>query len=138
LPILQSHAPIDLVILFLGTNDLQAMYGVSAYESSLGANALVELIQTSRIEPMAVAPQVLLVAPPRVARPCGTMEEKFRNAEEKSQAFSRWYQRVATERGCFFLDAAAVMEPSIVDGMHLDALQHIQFAQAVYRCSSRF
>ncbi len=130
LPILQSHAPIDLVILFLGTNDVQALYGVTAYESSLGANALVDVIQTSRIEPMTVAPQVLLVAPPR-AHPCGTMEEKFRNAEEKSQAFSHWYQRVATERGCFFLDAGAVLEPSAVDGVHLDALQHAQFAQAV-------
>lgn len=32
LPLLQTHAPLDLVIIFLGTNDLQAMYGVSAYE----------------------------------------------------------------------------------------------------------
>jgi lysophospholipase L1-like esterase len=28
LPLLQSHSPLDLVVVFLGTNDLQAMYGV--------------------------------------------------------------------------------------------------------------
>ena len=136
LPLLQTHSPIDLVILFLGTNDLQNMYGVTAYESALGAAALVDVIQGCRAEPMAVPSKVLLVSPPRIIRPCGTMEEKFRNAEEKSKAFSHWYKRVADERGCFFLDAADLIQPSAVDGVHLDELQHQQFAAGIHRCVS--
>ncbi len=133
LPILQSHAPFDLLILFLGTNDLQHMYGVGAYESSLGVAALLDVLQTSRIEPMQTPPPVLLVAPPRVIRPCGTMEEKFRGAEPKSEQFAHWYQRVAAERGCLFFDAAQAIAPSSVDGVHLDELQHRQFAEAIYK-----
>jgi lysophospholipase L1-like esterase len=131
LPLLQSHSPLDLVIVFLGTNDLQAMYNVGAYESSLGANALVDVIQDSRIEPMTQAPQVLLVAPPLVVNPCGTMQEKFRGAAEKSLGFAQWYQRVALDRGCAFFDAATVITPSVTDGVHLDEPQHQLFAQAV-------
>lgn len=132
-PLLHSHAPLDLVILFLGTNDLQAMYGVTAYESALGAGVLVDIIQSCRAEPMAVPPKVLLVCPPRIIQPCGTMEEKFRGADEKSKSFSKWYQRIAEERGCAFFDASAVIEPSRTDGVHLDELQHRQFASAIHR-----
>ena len=132
LPLLQSHSPLDLVILFLGPNDLQNMYGVTAYESALGAGVLVDVIQSCRAEPMTVPPKVLLVSPPRIIRPCGTMEEKFRNAEEKSNTFSGWYKRIADERGCFFFDAADVIKPSVVDGVHLDELQHQQFASGIH------
>ena len=134
LPILQSHSPLDLVILFLGTNDLQNMYGVGAYESSLGVAALVDVMQKNVPEPMTAAPAIILVAPPRIVRPCGPMAEKFRGAEEKSEGFSRWYQRVAEERRCLFFDAAEVISPSKVDGVHLDELQHRQFALAIESC----
>lgn len=137
LPLLHAHSPLDLVILFLGTNDLQNMYGVTAYESALGAGALVDIIQTCRAEPMSVPPKVLLVSPPRIIQACGAMEEKFRNAEEKSNAFSRWYRRIADERGCFFFDAAEVIKPSVVDGVHLDELQHQQFASGIHPYVSR-
>lgn len=134
LPLLHSHSPIDLVILFLGTNDLQNMYGVTAYESAQGAGALVDVIQSCRAEPMTVPPKALLVSPPRIVHPCGSMEEKFRNAEKKSSEFSYWYQRIANERGCFFFDAANVIQPSSVDGVHLDELQHQQFASGIHPC----
>lgn len=133
LPILHSHAPIDLVIIFLGTNDLQSFYGVGAYESSLGAGVLVDMVQGCRAEPMLLAPQVLLVAPPRIIRPAGTMVEKFHGAGEKSTQFTRCYARIAEERGCSFLDAAEFIQPSKVDGVHLDELQHQQLAVALHQ-----
>lgn len=134
LPALQSHAPLDLVILFLGTNDMQTVYGVNAYASSLGAGALADTILACRAEPMQNPPQVLLVSPSRIIQPNGAMVEKFRSAEEKSAEFTHWYRRVADERGCSFFDAAEVVRPSIVDGVHWDELQHQQFATAIHPC----
>lgn len=133
LPLLHSHAPVDLVVIFLGTNDLQSMYGVDAYESSLGAGVLVDMVQSCRAEPMELAPQVLLLAPPRIGRLGGAMAEKFLGAEQKSIQFTPCYQRIAEERGCFFLDAAQCIQASEVDGVHLDALQHRQLAAALHR-----
>lgn len=134
LPSLQSHAPLDLVILFLGTNDMQTVYGVNAYASSLGAGVLVDTVLACRAEPMQNPPHVLLVSPPRIIQPCGPMVEKFRDAEEKSAEFPHWYLRVAEERGCGFFDAAKVVRPSVVDGVHWDELQHQQFAAAIHPC----
>lgn len=133
LPTVQAHAPFDLLILFLGTNDLQHMYGVGAYEAALGVAAMLDVLQSSRIEPMHAAPPVLLISPPRIVNPCGAMEEKFRGAAEKSEKFSHWYQGLATERGCLFFDAAQVISPSTADGVHLDELQHRQFAEAIHQ-----
>lgn len=129
---LQTHAPLDLVIIFLGTNDLQAVHGVSAYESAQGAAALVDIVLAARPEPMTAPAQVLLVAPPRILCPSGAMTEKFRGAEEKSAHFAQWYAKVANERGCHFLDAAQVVAPSPVDGVHFDEAQHQQFAVAIH------
>lgn len=47
-----------------------------------------------------------------------------------------WYKRVADERACFFFDVADVIEPSSTDGVHLDELQHQQFASRIHRCVS--
>ncbi|QTN28253.1 SGNH/GDSL hydrolase family protein [Rhodoferax sp. AJA081-3] len=132
LPALQSHAPLDLVILFLGTNDMQTVYGVNAYASSLGAGVLVDTVLSCRAEPMQHPPKVLLVSPPRIVRPCGAMVEKFRGAEEKSAEFTHWYRRIADERGCGYFDAAEVVHPSVVDGVHWDEAQHQQFATAMH------
>ena len=132
LPLLQSHAPLDLVIVFLGTNDLQAMYGVGAYESAQGAAAIVDAIQGCRAEPMDTAPAVLLMSPPRIVRPSGAMEQKFRGAEEKSEGFSTWYAQVAAAKQCGFFDAADVIRPSATDGVHLDETQHRAFAEAIH------
>ncbi|NRR29965.1 SGNH/GDSL hydrolase family protein [Oxalobacteraceae bacterium] len=136
LPSLHSHSPIDLLILFLGTNDLQSMYGVNAYESSLGAAALVDIIKGCVAEPMASPPQILLISPPRIIDPHGVMAEKFRGAAEKSDQFSHWYKRISEERGTFFFDAADVIKPSEVDGVHLDELQHQQFAAGIHHLVS--
>jgi lysophospholipase L1-like esterase len=132
LPLIQSHSPLDLVIVFLGTNDLQAMYGVGAYESSLGAGTIVDAIQASRPEPLGIAPRVLLVSPPRIIRPSGPMEQKFRGAEDKSKEFSTWYKLIATTRQCGLFDAADAIQPSAIDGVHLDESQHRQFAVAIH------
>lgn len=128
--ILQTHAPFDAVVLFLGTNDMQAVYDASAGDSARGADALVAAIQSARPEPMTAAPPILLVAPPRIGRPAGAMEEKFRGAQVKSLGFLDAYRVVAERRACQLFDASIVL-PGDVDGVHWDEDQHAQFARAV-------
>src|SRR5271165_6929995 len=59
-PCLRSHSPVDLVILMLGTNDVQSRYNVSALEISLGMGVLIEIIQQSAAGPGNTAPEILL------------------------------------------------------------------------------
>ncbi len=50
-PCLESHKPIDLVILMLGTNDLKSTFNVPPGEIANGANALAKMILTSETGP---------------------------------------------------------------------------------------
>lgn len=129
-PCLESHRPIDVVTLMLGTNDLKRRFGCPASDIAQGAASLAEMALRSGCGPDGSAPLVLLVAPP----PVGTltdMAQMFEGSEEKSLEFSGHYQRFAEQCGCEFLDAAEVIVSSDVDGVHLDADEHRKLGEAV-------
>jgi lysophospholipase L1-like esterase len=113
LPCLESHQPIDLVVILLGTNDLKRRFSAGAFDIAQGAGVLVRVVQKSETGPDGKAPKVLLLAPPPVADLAGTdFVEMFKGAEEKSKHFSREFRRMAEELGCEFLDAAEVIVSS--------------------------
>jgi lysophospholipase L1-like esterase len=130
IPILTSHKPVDLVTIMLGTNDLKRRFGLGAYDIAEGAGVLVEMVQKSNCGPDERAPQVLLLAPPPVAK-LTEYDEMFAGALEKSQQFSRHYRRVANERGCAFLDTAEVIVSSDRDGIHFEVGEHRKLGLAV-------
>jgi lysophospholipase L1-like esterase len=129
-PCLETHSPIDLVVLLLGTNDLKVRFSVSAFDIANGAGVLVDLIQKSAAGPGGKAPRVLLLAPPPVAR-LTDFAEMFEGAGPKSLKFSAHYRRVAQEHGCAFLDTADVVVSSDLDGIHLEASEHRKLGKAV-------
>jgi lysophospholipase L1-like esterase len=130
LPILETHAPLDLVILFLGTNDLQAIYGASPAHIAQGASVLIDIIQKSNLENYP-PPRVLLLAPPIITNPSSDMEEKFGDAADNSMALAERYLEIATEKKCLFFDTATCIESSKIDGVHLDPEAHEQLADAL-------
>jgi lysophospholipase L1-like esterase len=130
IPCLETHKPIDLVIILLGTNDLKMRFSVSAYDIANGAGVLVKIVQKSATGPGDRGPQVLLLAPPPVARLTG-FAEMFEGAERKSRRFAEHYARVAQERGCAFMDTGQVIVSSDLDGIHLEASEHEKLGVAV-------
>lgn len=132
LPCLESHAPIDLVVLMLGTNDLKQRFGLSAADIAAGAGALADIILRSTCGPENSSPKVLLIAPPPTAQLSG-FAEMFAGAGEKSRAFAGHYQREADLRGCAFLDAGQIVTSSRHDGIHLEAEAHQSLGRVVAR-----
>jgi lysophospholipase L1-like esterase len=129
-PCLETHKPLDLVIILLGTNDLKMRFSVSVYDIANGAGVLVQIVQKSETGPGGGAPQVLLLAPPPVGKLIG-FAEMFEGAEAKSRRFAEHYARVAQERGCAFLDTGQVIVSSDLDGIHLQASEHAKLGVAV-------
>ena len=122
-PCLESHAPLDLVVVALGVNDLKARLAVLASDIADGAGALVETVQRSATGPDGGAPAVLLLAPPPVGD-LGDSAEMFEGAREKSRGFSMHYARVAEKYGCVLLDLSRVVSVSTIDGVHFEASEH--------------
>jgi len=130
LPCLWSHKPIDLVIIMLGTNDLKERFSVSAYDIAAGAGVIVDLTLRSGAGPNGGSPQVLLMAPPVVAK-LTDYAEMFEDAEAKSKKFAEHYQRVARNYGCHFLDTAQIIVSSDRDGIHFEMGEHRKLGLAV-------
>ena len=77
-----------------------------------------------------MAPPVLLLAPPPVAK-LSAFGEMFEGAEAKSLKLGAHYRQVAALLGCAFLDTAAIIRSSDLDGIHFEAAEHAKLGAAV-------
>ncbi len=132
-PCLASHAPIDLVVLMLGTNDVKTIFPLDAAGIAAGADRLINVVRRSRTGPGQRAPEVLLVAPPPVTDPAPLQRVWGFSAAsvERAGELARFYQAAAARQGCGFLDAATVASVSPADGVHLDEKAHQALGAAV-------
>jgi lysophospholipase L1-like esterase len=131
IPCLDTHQPLDLVIIMLGTNDLKHRFSLTAFDIAQGAGVLVEVVQNSRAGRDGGPPRVLLLAPPPVATLNERFQEMFKGAAAKSRQFGKYYRQVAAERGCDLLDTAEVVRSSELDGIHLEPGEHAKLGLAV-------
>jgi lysophospholipase L1-like esterase len=130
IPCLETHRPLDLVVILLGTNDLKMRFSVSAYDIAQSVAVLVSVVQKSIAGANGSAPSVLLLAPPPIAT-LSNYAEMFIGAEPKSHKLGVHYRRVAQELNCAFLDTAEIIVSSEVDGIHFDPDEHRKLGQAV-------
>lgn len=128
---IEVNSPLALVILFLGTNDFQAVHQFTTSQSARGVASLVAAIRRAPIEPGMPVPDVLIIAPPSIQRAQGEIAPKFDGAEQKALGLSAALRRIAEELGCEIFDASAVATTSKVDGVHLDADQHRDLGVAI-------
>jgi lysophospholipase L1-like esterase len=128
--VLGTHAPIDLVIVWLGTNDLLVPGGLTANDAARGAITLAEIVRTSDAGPDEEPPEVLvLVSPPFGS--LGVWEQDSPHAELESRGFADAYRRLAEEAQVPLLDLAPFAGSSPLDGIHFEASDHESIGRAV-------
>jgi lysophospholipase L1-like esterase len=133
---LQTHHPLDLVVIDLGTNDL-FLPGVNAYHAARGAIKLAEVVLASDAGRANGAPFVLVVVPPPFA-PLGQWDQAASpGAEAESQRLSRAFVDAAAavkeEDGITvpMLDLRDHVTSSPIDGIHFEADGHRSIGNAV-------
>ena len=131
-PAMEVCAPIDLVVILLGTNDV-SMPQLTVADIVRGAGELVTIVRRSwDFGPTpGVAPMPLLVAP-HVVGPLDEEDERISpGARERSLELVGAYRDLATTLRCDFFDLSTVVTPSAVDPWHWDADQHQLAARAM-------
>ncbi|MCR5859790.1 SGNH/GDSL hydrolase family protein [Mesorhizobium sp. J428] len=120
--ILTTHSPVDLVILFLGANDMKPWIAGRAIAAKQGMQRLIDIIRGHAYPMGEDAPDILLVSPPPL---CETGDPEFAAmfgpGLEQSTMLASLYSDLADLTGCGFFDAASVAKASPLDGVHLDA-----------------
>lgn len=127
--LLETHRPIEVIILMLGTNDCKTIYDASAEVIGKGVERLLD-----QIERVATEAKVLLISP--IALGEGVGEEGFDpEFNEVSVATSKRlpevYRRIANKRNLLFLAASDYATPSEIDREHLDEEGHRKLGEAI-------
>jgi lysophospholipase L1-like esterase len=125
LPILmESHAPIDIVVIMLGTNDLKTKYSSTSLQISNNVKSLCQLAMNCEYNPKA---QIILISPSHVVKMNKEDSIEFSGAIEKSRGLSLHYKKVAKDLNMHFVNAAQIVEITGGDGIHWTSQQHRKF-----------
>lgn len=132
LPCLNSHAPVTVVVIMLGTNDLKSIHRLAAAQVAQGAGSLVDAARASLAGPDERPPAVLLVAPPPLGEVTAASELwGFGAARAASRELAPLYREAAAQSGAAFLDAGSLVAVDASDGVHLDAAAHERLGRAI-------
>jgi lysophospholipase L1-like esterase len=114
----------------LGTNDLKAMFSVTAYDIAESMSRLIEIALRSKCGIDENPPKMLIMSPP----PLGTLSEyaeTFTGGVEKSKKLASYYKNIAQRYECLFFDAGSVISASKLDGLHFDPEDHKKLGKTV-------
>lgn len=125
---IESHSPLDYVVLMLGTNDCKAEKTRSAEEAAAGLDRLVRL--ATGMLPMYT--KLVVVTPPPIHAPVLERDPDFdAQSIAVSEGLAEQQRMIASAYGCLYLDAGTVTRTSDEDGEHLDEQGHAALAKAV-------
>lgn len=124
-PCLESHSPLDLVIVMLGLNDCKRKFSYSSMDIAGEMQILLEKIVAYDHFRCNDGFKILLVSPPVISEAIkdSWLGDSFgyENARKVSLELADWYRQLAGMYNCEFLDASEHVNVSNTDGCHMDA-----------------
>jgi lysophospholipase L1-like esterase len=127
-PCLESHRPLDLVVLMLGTNDFKRRFNLEAEDVAQGLDRLI--LEIAHLDVFGGGtPRTLVVCPPPI-EVVGIFATMFEGADRKSRQLASRLKEVAHARGAKFLDAGEILGSSSIDGIHLGAEAQVALGRA--------
>lgn len=127
---LESHYPVDTVVLMLGTNDCKTIYNASSTVIGRGIEILLKQIRAFKDDM-----EIILISPIHLGEKVWQKEydpEFNQQSVVTSKELKAVFQRLAEEYDCKFLAASDVAEPSETDQEHMDEKSHELLAGAIF------
>lgn len=133
-PCMQSHQPLDLIIIMLGTNDIRQEFNIMPKEVARGVREIVRYALDPMYNELYPPAKILIISPVHVRKSVmnGFFNEMYGfQSIEKSEKLAAALENTANELNAYFLDAAIYARASDKDGIHMDAESHKALADAV-------
>jgi len=132
IPCLDTHDPLDLVIIMLGTNELKDVYNNTPEKiAELLEEHFVKVIISRKSQFQDKYPQLIIVSLPLIDETTEYAAARYLGGTEKSKKLSALYQEIAKRNNCYFVDGSELTVG--VDGVHLIAESQIKLAEMLQR-----
>lgn len=132
-PLIQSQNPIDIFILFLGSNDLKDEFDKEAKDVAKSIGYLVDIIRENASSEV----KIIVVCPTAIDFTLSGTNFSFQMAESKSPELPELYEEITKEKKCTLLDLQKYINPSQNDGLHLDEASHRVIAEKLLEIIKR-
>ncbi|MCR5356614.1 MAG: SGNH/GDSL hydrolase family protein [Lachnospiraceae bacterium] len=124
-PCLESHSPLDIVIIMLGSNDCKRKFAYSSMDIAGEMQILLEKVSSYNHFRCSDKFKIILISPPHLAESIkdSWLGDSFgyENARKLSMELAEWYKQLSQMYGCLYIDASEYVKASDSDGCHLDA-----------------
>lgn len=124
-PCLESHTPLDYVIIMLGSNDCKRKFSYSPMDIAGEMQIMLEKIKSYNDFRCSGRFKIVLVAPPLVSESIrdSWLGDSFEYEEacKRTAGLADWYRQLADMYGTAFVNAAEYVKASDADACHLDA-----------------
>lgn len=132
--IMQSHAPISVVVFMLGTNDLKPRFSMPASDIAAGVRMLTEKARNPAWGPgFTTSPEVIVICPPHIWEVEANFGAEFKGGREKSLDFRKSFALMAKTTPTTVIYAEDFIHSDPADGIHLSAESHGVLGQEVAR-----
>lgn len=124
---LETHKPLDLIILALGTNDVKAHFSATSNLIAKGIKRLIFKIRNSEAPMNYKKPEILLLAPPPIGDKVDIVND-FSGFNENSVKISKElaykYKLLAEQEKVYFFDLGSIVQASEEDQIHFNKESH--------------
>ena len=129
--LIEPYDRIDIIILAVGTNDLQFLFDLELKDVKAGLENLISIAKT-KTDKIILIPSVILDK--RILN--GFFKSQFDETSiEKSLKMGEIYRAVAKETGCKVFDINEFAKPSDTDGLHYSKDSHKIIADTLIKKS---
>ncbi|MCC7303992.1 hypothetical protein IT418_01080 [bacterium] len=126
-PIIASHLPFDLLIIVLGTNDLNSKGNKNDQDFREGLQQYREkIVYWQKALGIPFEYKILLVSPPKIIETDSyqAFGDIFRGSQLRVDQLPQVYEAAAKEFGFEFLDISTIVTSATEDGIHLNQVSN--------------
>ena len=131
---IESHSPLDLIVIVLGTNDTKTIFGANEFAITRGLDRLIRAAKNPFLYTPGNPPEILIGAPVPLGEGIATRLDVGMldgTSLATSKKLAPQYKAVAELHGCHFIDLGQFAAASPIDNVHLDADAHAKLADAM-------